>query len=298
VTTEPSLVAASDDVGSPVRALLAVAGILVLLAGVQLFIFPEQTERYFAWTIGSPMTAVFLGASYWSAIPLEWLAAGQRRWRNARIAIPAVWVFTTLTLIVTLIHIDAFHLGSEFEPATRAVTWGWIAIYTVVPIFTMVAIGNRFRELINRGSREGGSDGRTPRLSRLLRNLLVVQATVLTAVGAVLLFSPTGLGEWWPWPLTALTGRAIGAWLVGLGIGTVHARLLNHPIEVAPLAVSGVFFAVLQGVGLVRYGDELDGVDLAGVAYVLAIVAVGMISVLGLIERRRAVSRTPATSLR
>ena len=46
------------------RALLAVAAVLVFLAGTQLFVFSTRTARYFAWTIDPPMTAAFLGAHY------------------------------------------------------------------------------------------------------------------------------------------------------------------------------------------------------------------------------------------
>ena len=61
-----------------VRRLLLVAALLVFLAGVQLFVFPLRTDTYFAWTIASPMTAVFLGASYWSAVGLEMAAAREQ----------------------------------------------------------------------------------------------------------------------------------------------------------------------------------------------------------------------------
>jgi hypothetical protein len=35
----------------------------VLLAGLQLFVFATETDRFFAWTIASPLTAAFLGAA-------------------------------------------------------------------------------------------------------------------------------------------------------------------------------------------------------------------------------------------
>ena len=42
---------------------------------------PRSTRtRRFAWTIASPMTAVFLGASYWSAVGLELSGALATRW--------------------------------------------------------------------------------------------------------------------------------------------------------------------------------------------------------------------------
>ena len=42
------------------RALLWVAGVLVLLAGVQLLFFTERTATHFAWTIQPPLTAATL----------------------------------------------------------------------------------------------------------------------------------------------------------------------------------------------------------------------------------------------
>ena len=53
-----------SPVAPAVRIVLLVAAALVFLAGVQLFVFPLRTDEYFAWTIASPMTAVFLGAAY------------------------------------------------------------------------------------------------------------------------------------------------------------------------------------------------------------------------------------------
>ena len=45
------------------RAMLAIAFLLVLIIGLVLFIGTEQTEIYFAWTIPSFITAGFLGAA-------------------------------------------------------------------------------------------------------------------------------------------------------------------------------------------------------------------------------------------
>jgi hypothetical protein len=128
------------------RRLLYVAALLVFLAGVQLFVFPLRTDRYFAWTIDSPMTAVFLGASYWSAVGLEVGAGRAARWSGARIAVPAVFVFTTVTLVVTLVHLESFHLDGDLPLTTRAVTWAWLAIYAVVPVLMVAATVSQRRE--------------------------------------------------------------------------------------------------------------------------------------------------------
>ena len=60
------------------RVLLVVAAVLVFLAGLQLTVFPTRTAEWFAWTIDVPMTAVFLGAAYWSSAVLEVAGARSR----------------------------------------------------------------------------------------------------------------------------------------------------------------------------------------------------------------------------
>ena len=121
------------------RRLLLVAAALVFLAGLQLYVFPLRTADWFAWTIDVPMTAVFLGAAYWSSAVLEVAGARSAGWSRARLAVWTVLVFTTLTLVVTLVHLDKFHLGAEHPGSARAVTVGWLAVYAVVPV-VMVAL--------------------------------------------------------------------------------------------------------------------------------------------------------------
>ena len=94
------------------RVMLLAASFLVLLSGILLYVLSEQTDKYFAWTINPPLTAAFLGAGYWASFILEFLSAREQSWEKARIAVPAVALFTLLTLIVTLIHLDKFHLNS------------------------------------------------------------------------------------------------------------------------------------------------------------------------------------------
>src|SRR6058998_2663469 len=123
----------------PMRWLLYAASALVFLAGLQLSFLSEQTDTYFAWTIAPPLTAAFLGAAYWAAFQVEVLATRQSSWAQARVAVPAIWLFTTLTLVVTLVHFDRFHFSSSIASAQGA-AWFWLAIYASVPV-AMLLIG-------------------------------------------------------------------------------------------------------------------------------------------------------------
>jgi hypothetical protein len=265
-------------VAAPVRVLLLVAALLVFLAGVQLFVFPLRTAEYFAWTIDAPMTAVFLGASYWSAVGLELTAARAERWAAARIAIPAVFVFTVLTLVVTLVHLDRFHLQSDLGAGTRAVTWAWLAVYAIVPVLMVVALV-RQRAMSTAVPTPGG-------LPSLVRVALAALAVGLLGMGAALLIDPAWADGAWPWPLTPLTARAIGAWLVGLGTAVLHAWLLDDRPSLRPLAITGVLFGVLQTVALVRHGDQLDWDSAAAFGYCIALAVITAVSLWALWPRR------------
>lgn len=267
------------------RWLFGVAAALVFLAGVQLFVFPLRTERYFAWTIASPMTAVFLGASYWSALGLELVAARSATWERARVAVPAVFVFTTLTLVVTLAHLETFHLDAGPGLGTRLVTWAWLAVYAIVPVLMAVAwvIQRRSSTVVTVASG----------LPRLVRFVLLALATVLLGLGVALLIAPQWADAAWPWALTPLTGRAVGAWLVGLGTAAAHAVLLDDWLSLRPLAVTGVAFGVLQTLALVRHGDELDWSGAPAALYVAVLALLTAVSAWALVSTDPGVRGAP-----
>lgn len=233
------------------RMLLVAAGILVALAGLQLFVFTERTETYFAWTIEPPVTAAFLGAAYLASVVIELSAARERLWVNGRIAVPAVFVFTVTTLVVTLIHIDRFHLGSDFEGVTQALTWGWIAVYTIVPV-VMASIW-----LIQR-NRPGVEPLPADTLPGPLRIAVGVQGTALMVMGLGLLIAPTTFSAAWPWELTPLTGRATGAWLASIAVAAFGTLAENSARRVVPAARAYVALAVLVGWALARYPGDVE----------------------------------------
>jgi hypothetical protein len=84
------------------RRLLYVDSALVLVIGIPLYLLSDHTDTSFAWTIHPPLTAAVLGAGYWASFALELGSARERLWARTRVAVPAVLLFSTLTLAITL----------------------------------------------------------------------------------------------------------------------------------------------------------------------------------------------------
>jgi hypothetical protein len=257
----------------PMRWLLYVAAFLVFLAGLVLFVFPLRTAEFFAWTVNPPMTAVFLGAAYWSAAGLEVTGARSAGWDSAKLAVWPVFIFTALTLGVTLLHLDRFHLSPNTAPTAQIATWAWLAIYAMVPVAMLVISRMQVRSL--RSVRESVSAGR-PVLPPVLRLLLAGIAGVLLLFGVALLAVPTLAAAWWPWTLSELTARAIGAWLVGLGWAAAQGQWSRDLRTVRPVALTSVAFVVLQALALLRYGDALTWQSAPAIGFVTALLAIGV----------------------
>jgi hypothetical protein len=267
------------------RYLLFVAAVLVLLAGFQVFVFTERTDTYFAWTIVNPLAAAFLGGSYWASFSLEALAGRQAVWANARIAVPAVLVFTSLTLAATLIHLNKFHLGSQFAAGTRIVTVTWIVIYSLVPLLMLIV-------LVVQARTPGVDPPRTAALPGWVYVVLLVQAVVLLGLGIALFAAPVGAAKAWPWALTPLVARATAAWLISLGVAAVQALVERDARRLRPAAVAYILLFVLQVIALARYPHQFAWGSAAGIIYLIFLATMLLV---GSVALARGLSRPPAS---
>lgn len=260
------------------RIMLFTAAVLVLAVGFSLYILTDKTDRYFAWTIGSLLTAAFLGGSYWSAAVLEFLSGRERLWVNSRPSIPAVTIFTFLTLIITLIHIDKFSFDAPLL-ITRAGTWFWLFVYASVPVILTI--------LFVMQARAPGED--PPRrflLAGWTRAILIILGALFLLLGLGLLIAPVSLAPYWPWPLTALTGRAVGAWLLGLCVATGQAAWENDRQRVHAVMISLIAFSLLQLLALARYNGEVTWGGAAWL-YVLVLLLLGAMGTYETVKSRR-----------
>jgi hypothetical protein len=239
---------------------------LALIAGLLLFAGASDTEDWFSWTIEPPLSAAALGAFYWAAFVL--LATGARAtgWAAVRpIALP-VLVIAIVLLVVTLVHLDRFDMDSLFGVF-------WLCAYVAAPPLLLFGIAAQLR-----AEQGGGADtgGRT--LPGALRALIALEAAVMLAVSALLLLAPDTATDLWPWALTPLTSRALGAFTLGVAlVGLIVARE-NRLFPFGGVALAYVALGALQLLALALHAGDLGDDGAANAAYIAfcaAILATG-----------------------
>jgi hypothetical protein len=97
--------------------------------------------------------------------------------------------------------------------------------------------------------------------------MLLAQGTILGAIGLALLLAPSTIAPLWPWSLMPLCARAIGAWLVSLGVAAAHAAWENDYQRISPAAVSYLVLVALQLVALARFPEDFAWGSRAGMLY-------------------------------
>ena len=251
---------------------------LAAVAGFLLFVGASDTDRFFSWTIDPPLTAGFMGAAYWAAMVLLAWAAAQQSWERARTALPAVFTIAVLLLLATAIHLDRFHhdLFGRF----------WEAVYViVVPLLIYLTWSQvrHSRPVVHRGHP----------LSGWLRAVLCLQALVMLALGAALFVAPVGASSLWPWALTPLTGRAVGAFLVGFGAAAAFAVAENEIGRLHGAALAYATLGALELAAAALHGGDFTA-PAAGVAvYVVFCASVLAIGLYGAVRNQGSAERLP-----
>jgi hypothetical protein len=268
------------------RLTLFIAG-LAFVVGPLLFVLPDRTDTLFAWTIQPPLTAAFLGAGYSMALIVEILAARERVWARGRVFFPAMLLFTTLTLVATLLHLDRFHFNSPGLVA-RGTAWAWFVIYVLAPPLMAALLWVQLRA-------PGGDPPRRAPLPPAFRAVIGAQAAVMLAVGAWLFLAPGAANTIWPWALTPLTAQIVGVWLLGLGLALAQAAWENAWERIRLALVGAVVGGSLQLLALLRFAGSTSLQVPNAWVYGLFLVGLVAVGVGGLwLARRQAASPLPA----
>ncbi|HKG35023.1 MAG TPA: hypothetical protein VKA89_01155 [Solirubrobacterales bacterium] len=222
------------------RAIFLGSAGLAAVAGLMLFAGAAETDRFFSWTIEPPMTAAFLGATYWAVMLLFASAARTTRWPAARVAAWPEALAATLLLVATLVHLDKFHddLYGYF----------WVVVYALAApgLVLMVWLSERL------AGRRRGPGG--PPVPAPLRVLLGLHAAAFAGFGAALFVAPESTE--WPWALTPLTGRALASFLLGFGLAAALAVRQNRLSALRGAAGTYALLGALELLAAAIHSDD------------------------------------------
>ncbi|HEX7277975.1 MAG TPA: hypothetical protein VF244_11420 [Acidimicrobiales bacterium] len=266
------------------RVSMVAAGLAVTYAAFVLYLLPDRSEDLFAWDIQPPLTAAFLGAMYTTGSPLLFLVARRgTRWTRIRPVLPPFVSVSVAMVTATIIHSERFIWSSP-------VTWLWISLYSIFPPLILYLYLDHQRR-----RPDGGDPPPTVELSRGLRTGAAVLAVPLAAYGLGLFLAPDTFDGAWPWPLTPLTARAVGGWLVSFGVALVAVSRERDWTSVRMIARQGILVTVLLLVAVVRFNDTLDWDEPAPWLFVAGLLAAlaGATGVYAAWERRAKTAAAP-----
>ena len=251
--------------------------VLAIGATAGLYIGTTHTDTDFSWTILPALTAALLGAAYGGTLVFFGLALRERKWVNFRMVIPAPFTLSTLLLIATLVHFEKFHLDSDLVPAT--VAWVWLIVYIIVPPLVVVLFVLQLRA-------PGTDPPRTRPLPSALRVFVFVFGVCGVVGGLALFVAPDRAADHWPWAITPLTGRAIAAWMAGLGVAALQATWEND-LRRTRIGMGAVLtVGVLGLIAVARYSDDITSWWPGGWLLVIVLALMAVAGGYGLLTER------------
>jgi hypothetical protein len=236
-------VANDDRVLRYTRALSLFIVPFLVVAWVILYLLPTHTAKLWAWPIPVTMTSMVLASAYLGgAYFFVRVAFFERQWHGIGTGFLAVTTFASLLGIATLLHWDKFTHGN---PAF----WIWAALYFVAPFLVIGAW------LLNRPYAAPKRPGDV-QLRPVERGVIAGLGALALVQGAVMFVAPTAFIDLWPWALTPLTCRVVGA-VFCLGGAGVGAWFDPRWTSVRLMLQVEVLMLVLMLVAAARASDEL-----------------------------------------
>jgi hypothetical protein len=245
----------------------------LVVAGVGLYPWPASTGGWFAWAIHPTMATMVLAAAYLGGAWFFVQVATTAHWRDVRGGFPPVVLFATTLGVATIVHWDRFERG-------HVAFWIWAGLYFTTPfIVSGVAIAN---EVVARGAPARGG----PAVPTATRAVAALAGVGSVALGLWCELWPGAAADAWPWALSPLTARVVGAVLM-LGVAGVVVALDPARSAVRVLARVAAVMLGLDLLAAARAHGELDDRPLGWC--LLAAVAAGFAATVAfeVAERRR-----------
>jgi len=175
--------------------------VVLFLAFLALYIFPDRTETDFAWTILPRTSALLIGAGYTAGAYFFARLILDKKWHRVKAGFLPITAFTIAMFGATLLHWARFHQGTlNF--------YLWTIIYAITPILVPFIWWRNQKT----GSME--LEAQDVRFSPFVRAALKIIGMVGALIFVIVFIQPTLLIATAPWKLTPLTARVFAGWSI------------------------------------------------------------------------------------
>jgi hypothetical protein len=253
----------SDRILPETRWISALIVPFLVVAFAILYLFPDHTQALFAWGIQPRMSAMMLGAAYIGGAYFFVRAVLAARWHWVQVGFLPVTTFATLMGIATILHWDRFNHGSLSF-------FAWAGLYFTTPfIVFLLWLHNRSTDP---GPTDTSPDRLVPHLVRLVIGI-VGGLTVLTSI--VLFLQPGFMISTWPWQLTPLTARVMGALFALTGVGELTIALDERwsavciPLQSQMIGIALIALAIVFSWSNFHQANPMTWVFIASILFLL-----------------------------
>lgn len=237
----------------------------LVVAFVVLVPWPSDTGRLFAWQIKPTLTSMVLGSVYLGGAYFFLRAFRAKEWHTVKGGFVPVGTFATLMGVATIAHWDKFlH--------THVAFWLWAGLYFTTPFLVFwVFLANR--------KYDAPATGADLLLSVGVSRIIAVVGGLSLLTGMFLFLLPNRAVTIWPWTLTPLTSRVLGAiFCLGIaGLGVLFDRRWSSArvlLQVAALMLALIVVAGARATGEFDSANAMTWLISGGFAAVLAAIIV------------------------
>jgi hypothetical protein len=237
----------------------------LVVAFVVLVPWPSDTGRLFAWQIKPTLTSMVLGSVYLGGAYFFLRAFRAKEWHTVKGGFVPVGTFATLMGIATIAHWDKFlH--------THVAFWLWAGLYFTTPFLVfLVFLANR--------KHDAPATAADLLLSVGVSRIIAVVGGLSLLTGVFLFLLPYQAVAIWPWTLTPLTSRVLGAiFCLGIaGLGALFDRRWSSArvlLQVAALMLALIVVAGARATGEFDPANAMTWLISGGFVAVLAVIIV------------------------
>jgi hypothetical protein len=248
----------------------------LIVAFVILYLFPNDTDTLFAWTVKPSMTPLMMGGGYISGSYFFVRLVMGGRWSWFALGFLPIAAFTWFMAVATVIHWEKFnHEHIAF--------YAWLILYLVTPILVPVLW------LRNRATDPGILAAGDVAVPAPVRRAALLIGLVLVATAMFMFLLPDTATSVWPWTLTPLTSRVIAGWFALPGVlGLMYATdsrwgAWRIVLESQVIGIALILLGAARAWGDFSSGRAMTWVFVGGLTLLLA----GLVTLYAVMESRR-----------